>query len=652
MNSLISCPNCGFLQKTFKTMQDNDFITCIKCSYKWIVLDQNSLKKSNIKFILNDQNNNTTTTIDNSNFIKKAKPEAVIRSSIKPQANTVHKNSLNNAYSANNNYIKNNNYTASSLPSEEKNVYKNGAVSNNYTSQNQAQTGKQYIGQQDVSKYGSKQNNYNSISTNNNAKAYSKSEHIDNRYKNNIPKNNNININQANIDKYLNQNKNSATNEHKDSLINSKHNINSEIRKLNENISISNNDLLKAQGVVEKNNKDEALNASNKAFKSSINLNYNKNSNQKIKDFDINDITIKEEIDVDNLFSIKDIKEKAKQQNKNIDNKDNADSTISSNLKLEKEVLIELEDIAKQKKDKIKETLNKLDDEIDFTITSNKNKQNNNDEELDEVSIKKNKNFFDEALDDLEVHKKYSLWSEFVNKIIELNKPQNILKLFVYTLLVLLAIFLFKNSDTKESPRNITASKEIPLTASIAEQLKEDNVASNSNSLGGRASRGASSNSTITPLNEDPNKEVILLDSDKILNNKKESISTNISKATPNEVKSSYFNGLYLSLKTKTSNLFSDLSVVKTTAKFKSSLLEKHLEATVLIKNSGSSAYTIKTIELVFVDQSNTTIKTKIVPLNQFIEANQSINLILKLPDAPFNTFDVYAFIDSKIKIN
>ena len=237
MNSLISCPNCGFLQKMFKTMQDNEFIICIKCNYKWIVLDQNSLKKSNIKFVLNDPINNTTTTIDNSSFIKKAKPEAVIRQSVRTQSDTIKK--------PNNSYVQSNSYSASSHLSEEANAYKNkplqGSGVKNYTPQNQAQSSSQYMGQKNTAQYSSKQSSYSPI--NNNINSYIKKEQL---------KNSNINVNQDNIDKYLNQNKNNAYGHQQDSLLNTKTHLNSEVKKLNENINISNNDLQKAQDILQK----------------------------------------------------------------------------------------------------------------------------------------------------------------------------------------------------------------------------------------------------------------------------------------------------------------------------------------------------------------------------------------------------------------
>lgn len=72
MSKNIQCPNCGFSQPQYKSMKQDNFITCIKCNYKWIMLSQNNLDDTKINFLLN----NSITKIDGTQ-VSKAKPELV-----------------------------------------------------------------------------------------------------------------------------------------------------------------------------------------------------------------------------------------------------------------------------------------------------------------------------------------------------------------------------------------------------------------------------------------------------------------------------------------------------------------------------------------------------------------------------------------------
>jgi hypothetical protein len=77
----------------------------------------------------------------------------------------------------------------------------------------------------------------------------------------------------------------------------------------------------------------------------------------------------------------------------------------------------------------------------------------------------------------------------------------------------------------------------------------------------------------------------------------------------------------------------------------------KSFETNIYLANSSSISVNITEVSLTIINLQGNIVAQKIVPINQIISANSSVNAILRLTDVPFNSYKVFATIKSYKKI-
>ena len=109
-------------------------------------------------------------------------------------------------------------------------------------------------------------------------------------------------------------------------------------------------------------------------------------------------------------------------------------------------------------------------------------------------------------------------------------------------------------------------------------------------------------------------------------------------------------NNAMLSISNTKSNFLNNVRVVNTISMWINKPF-KSFETNIYLANSSSISVNITEVSLTIINLQGNIVAQKIVPINQIISANSSVNAILRLTDVPFNSYKVFATIKSYKKI-
>ena len=109
-------------------------------------------------------------------------------------------------------------------------------------------------------------------------------------------------------------------------------------------------------------------------------------------------------------------------------------------------------------------------------------------------------------------------------------------------------------------------------------------------------------------------------------------------------------NNAMLSLSNTKSNFLNNVRVVNTISMWINKPF-KSFETNIYLANSSNISVNITEVSLTIINLQGNIVAQKIVPINQIISANSSVNAILRLTDVPFNSYKVFATIKSYKKL-